>query len=156
LAPLELTELNSFGMRLLGWEKTLLTDIAAGTCEVFGTIKPWINTKCASVGLQLNISNVFTPKSVTLINGDVCTAGEWVVWVESNEHGRFNRIRSVAEIIQIAGSSAQRAGKADFVLLSRTIIGDVHPVYKMRSLQPILNEFQAVKIDVSPKLGSEL
>ncbi|KAJ7933149.1 hypothetical protein B0H13DRAFT_1560248, partial [Mycena leptocephala] len=74
-----------------------------------------------------------TPKSVTLINGDTCAVGDWVVWVQSVAQGSFSRIGRVAEIVQLVGSAAQRKGAADYVFVSRTTVGDPHDVYKMLS-----------------------
>ncbi|KAJ7780683.1 hypothetical protein DFH07DRAFT_910197 [Mycena maculata] len=120
-SPLQFLGLNSFGSRLLGWENNSSREV-------------------------LPVSKVFTPETVTLINGDACSAGDWVVWVECTGRMEISRIGCVAEIIQVAGSAAQREGKADFLLLSRTIIGESHNVYKMRRLQPIPNEYCHVQI----------
>ncbi|KAF8144692.1 hypothetical protein K438DRAFT_1902947 [Mycena galopus ATCC 62051] len=83
---------------------------------------------------------------LTLINGDTCSVGDWVVWVDSTGHSAISRIGCVTEILQFAGSTAQQAGKADSLLLSRTIIGEVHNIYKMRRLEPIPNEYCQVEI----------
>ncbi|KAF8139364.1 hypothetical protein K438DRAFT_2117929, partial [Mycena galopus ATCC 62051] len=148
-APLHLIELNSFVSRLLGgWEPPISTELPAGECIGPGLAKLWSSTKCASVGIQLPISTTFTPKSVKLINGDICGAGDWVVWDEFIEPMRTNytRIGCVVEIIKAVGSQARRDGTANFVLLSRAIIGDAHDLYKMRHLQPIPNEYKCVEI----------
>ncbi|KAJ7127459.1 hypothetical protein C8R43DRAFT_897443, partial [Mycena crocata] len=131
-SPLQFMELNSFGSRLLGWEPPVSAEISAGTCEGMGQVTPWANTKSAA--------------AVILSNGDKCIVGDWVVWVQSNGQTEISRIGCVAEIVQAVGSTAQRAGKADFALLSRTIIGEAHSIYKMRRLEPIPNEYQRVQI----------
>ncbi|KAJ7919964.1 hypothetical protein B0H13DRAFT_2230810 [Mycena leptocephala] len=94
----------------------------------------------------LELLSAFTPGTVTLINGDVCSVGDWVVWAECIDQTEISRIGCVVEIIQLAGSAAQQAGVADFLLLSRTIIGEGHNIYKMRRLQPIANEYRHVCI----------
>jgi hypothetical protein len=142
-------ELNSFGSRLLGWEPAISVEIPAGLCQGAGQSKPWVNTKAAAAGFSSNSANTFTPMSVTLINGDNCTIGDWVVWIQSNGQSDISRIGCVAEIVQLAGSPAQRQGLADFILVSRTIIGEPHNVYKMRRLEPIPDEYLQVLIKVS-------
>ncbi|KAJ6531350.1 hypothetical protein B0H19DRAFT_966700 [Mycena capillaripes] len=117
-----------------------------GLCEKIGPVQAWTATKSAAVGIHSNAPRVFTPAAVTLINGDTCSVGDWVVWVDSTAHSKISRIGCVAEIIQFAGSAAQQAGKADSLLLSRTIIGEVHGIYKMHRLQPIPNEYCQVEI----------
>ncbi|KAJ6547703.1 hypothetical protein B0H19DRAFT_1307421 [Mycena capillaripes] len=129
-SPLQFMSLNSFGSRLLGWEPNSEAEFSPGL----------------SVGIHSNAPRVFTPAAVTLINGDTCSVGDWVVWVDSTAHSKISRIGCVAEIIQFAGSAAQQAGKADSLLLSRTIIGEVHGIYKMHRLQPIPNEYCQVEI----------
>ncbi|KAJ6609141.1 hypothetical protein B0H10DRAFT_1954878 [Mycena sp. CBHHK59/15] len=93
-----------------------------------------------------SVVKVFTPKAVTLNNGDSCEAGSWVAWTEIIGQTSHHRIGCVAEIVQIVGSKAYQAGAADFVLVTQTIVGEVHDLYKMRWLQPIPNEYQSVKI----------
>ncbi|KAJ7020784.1 hypothetical protein C8F04DRAFT_1213983 [Mycena alexandri] len=73
----------------------------------------------------------------------LCPANDWVVWVDSFGRSRIGR---VIEIIQVAGSPAQQSGAADFVLVSRTIIGEAHDIYKMRRLQPVADEFIHVQL----------
>jgi hypothetical protein len=138
--PLEFTGLNSFGSQLLGWENGNSPEISPGLCEEIGTVRAWTTTKSAAAGVPSSVSRAFTPGAVTLINGDVCSVGDWVVWVESVGRTKTSRTGCVAEIVQLAGSTAQQAGKADFLLLSRTIIGDGHDIYKMRRLEPIADE----------------
>ncbi|KAJ6521031.1 hypothetical protein B0H19DRAFT_1086555 [Mycena capillaripes] len=145
-SPLQFMSLNSFGSRLLGWEPNSEAEFSPGLCEKIGPVQAWTATKSAAVGIHSNAPRVFTPAAVTLINGDTCSVGDWVVWVDSTAHSKISRIGCVAEIIQFAGSAAQQAGKADSLLLSRTIIGEVHGIYKMHRLQPIPNEYCQVEI----------
>lgn len=148
-APLEFMGLNSFGSQLLGWEKPNVTEVSPGVCEKVGPVRAWLGTKSSAVGVRCSAPQVFTPGAVTLINGDTCAVGDWVVWVESRGQLQVSRIGCVAEIIQIVGSAAQQTGAVDFVLLSRTIIGEGHDLYKMRRLEPIPNEYCRVEIKVN-------
>ncbi|KAJ7794480.1 hypothetical protein B0H14DRAFT_2621851 [Mycena olivaceomarginata] len=145
-SPLQLMGLNSFGSRLLGWEQISLQEVPPGLCNEIGPITEWTATKSAAAGVPSNASRAFTPETVTLGNGDICSVGDWVVWAESSGQTEISRIGCVTEIIQLAGSPAQQAGQADFLLLSRTIIREVHDIYKMRRLQPIPNEYRHVSI----------
>jgi hypothetical protein len=70
------------------------------------------------------------------------------MWVQSTAQGSVSRIGCVAEIVQFVGSIAQQKGLADFVLVSRTIVGEPHDVYKMRCLQKIPNEYLCVQTKV--------
>ncbi|KAF8148334.1 hypothetical protein K438DRAFT_1625608, partial [Mycena galopus ATCC 62051] len=123
-SPLRFMELNSFGSRLLGWE-------------------PPASAARAGVGPSTS-GKAFTPKSVTLRNGDMCSVGDWVVWVQSMAQGKISRIGRVMEIVQLFGSVAHREGMADFILVSQTIVGEPHNVYKMRHLQEISGEYLGI------------
>ncbi|KAJ7126468.1 hypothetical protein C8R43DRAFT_897899 [Mycena crocata] len=124
-APLQFMELNSFASRLLGWEVPVSTAVPLGSSPA---------------------TKVFTAESVTLMNGDSCSIGDWVVWIETTGQISVSKIGCVAEIIQIIGSPAHGAGMPDFLLVSRTIVGEAHDVYKMRRLQPIPDEYWQVQI----------
>ncbi|KAJ6598814.1 hypothetical protein B0H10DRAFT_2323646 [Mycena sp. CBHHK59/15] len=88
---------------------------------------------------------VYTPKSITLGNGDICSAGDWVVWDEIIGQTLHNHIGQVVEIVQVIGSPAYQARKADFVLVMHSIVGEAHEVYKMRRVQPVPTEHQSVQ-----------
>lgn len=148
-SPLQLMGLNSFGSRLLGWEQLSSQETSPGVCDKIGPIREWTATKSAAAGVPSRALSAFTPGTVTLINGDVCSVGDWVVWADCIDQTEISRIGCVVEIIQLAGSAAQQAGMADFLLLSRTIIGEGHNIYKMRRLQPIANEYRHVCIKVN-------
>ncbi|KAJ6559327.1 hypothetical protein B0H10DRAFT_1845916 [Mycena sp. CBHHK59/15] len=88
----------------------------------------------------------YTPKSTVLANGDSCKPGDWIVWTELLNQILYHRIGQVVELVQIVGSPADQAGKADFVLVMRAIPGEPHDVYKMWWLSPIPTEHQSVQI----------
>ncbi|KAJ6604914.1 hypothetical protein B0H10DRAFT_1957403 [Mycena sp. CBHHK59/15] len=92
---------------------------------------------------------VYTPKSITLGNGDICSAGDWVVWDEIIGQTLHNHIGQVVEIVQVIGSPAYQARKADFVLVMHSIVGEAHEVYKMRRVQPVPTEHQSVQAQVN-------
>lgn len=143
-------DINSFGSRLLGWEPPIPVEVQVGVCEGPGQALPWASTKSAVAGIQhLDVAKAFTPKAVTLINGDVCTVGDWIVWVQFTAQSQISRIGQVVEIVQHVGSAAQREGVADFILVSRTIVGEPHDIYKMRHLQIIPGEYLPVQIKVT-------
>ncbi|KAJ6478965.1 hypothetical protein C8R45DRAFT_933740 [Mycena sanguinolenta] len=124
-----------------------MVEIMAGTCDGVGQARSWADTKSAAAGIQQPTgTTVFTPKSVTLVNGDTCTVDDWVVWVQSTTHASVSRIGRAAEIIQLVGAAAQRKGAADFILISQTIIGEPHSIYKMRRLESIADEYFRVPI----------
>ncbi|KAJ7177170.1 hypothetical protein C8R46DRAFT_989326 [Mycena filopes] len=130
-APLRFMELNSFGSRLLGWEPSLAASKPLpGSC------------------LTSSFPRALTSKSVRLINNDLCALGDWVVWVQDLTGQKVNRVGQVVEIVQLVGSAAQREGFADFILVSRTIVGEPHDLYKMRRLQPIPNEHFRCTINI--------
>ncbi|KAJ6555271.1 hypothetical protein B0H10DRAFT_1967828 [Mycena sp. CBHHK59/15] len=127
-SPLKLVELDSFGAQLLRWE-TAKDEAQGGSCQGTGKAKMWTDTQSAKTGISIpshiqgdtSVVKVFTPKTVTLNNGDSCEAGSWVVWTEIIGQTLHHRIGCVAEIVQIAGA-------ADFVLVTQTIIGGAHVV----------------------------
>ncbi|KAJ7716484.1 hypothetical protein DFH07DRAFT_907412 [Mycena maculata] len=142
-SPLEITKLNSFGSRILGWEgKT--TPLEPGVC------KGQTQSAVAGVSFPLDISEsrrkAFTPTETILANGDVCGAGDWIVWTEVLNQIQHHRIGQVVEVVQIPSSRAHQAGKADFLLVMRAIPGEAHSVYKMRTLSPVRTEHQRVLI----------
>jgi hypothetical protein len=63
-------------------------------------------------------------------------------------HILYQRVGRVVEVVQIAGSPAERAGKADFVLIMRGIPGEAHDIYKMRRVSLIHGEHHSVLIQV--------
>ncbi|KAJ6631547.1 hypothetical protein B0H10DRAFT_1772594, partial [Mycena sp. CBHHK59/15] len=149
-----LTELNSFGARLLGWDTTESTTVQEGGCLSPGQPKMWTETQSsrAHIPTPMDVRHihptqmkVYTPKSITLGNGDICSAGDWVVWDEIIGQTLHNRIGQVVEIVQVIGSPAYQARKADFVLVMRSIVGEAHEVYKMRRVQPVPTEHQSVR-----------
>ncbi|KAJ7478788.1 hypothetical protein B0H11DRAFT_2423771 [Mycena galericulata] len=150
-SPLEITKLNSFGSRLLGWE-TKNIQAEPGVCEGQGILKMWSETQSAAAGILFpfnttpSMQKAYTPKQMVLANGDVCTAGDWIVWTEVLNQVLHHHIGQVVEVVQIQGSPALRAGKADFVLVMRAIPGEAHTVYKMRQLSPVHTEKQKVQI----------
>ncbi|KAJ7269484.1 hypothetical protein C8J57DRAFT_1435517 [Mycena rebaudengoi] len=155
LTPLKLVEINSFASRLLGWEMPASpTAPHTGSCSGRGQIKSWAKTQSGILGIAVPpylrldqaSAEAYTPKAVTLQNGDSCEAGDWIVWDDLNSQ---RRIGCVVEIVQMVGSSTYRADTADFIVATETIIGEVHDVYKMRRLEPITGEYQCIQIDVS-------
>ncbi|KAJ7019780.1 hypothetical protein C8F04DRAFT_1404097 [Mycena alexandri] len=151
-APLRLLDLNSFGARLLGLEKSEEKN-PAGTCQKLGTQKLWSRTVSSKAnvfiqamsGRNQTTTQVHTPGVVVLGNGDSCNVGDSVVYDEVTTIGTCRRIGNVVEIVQIIGSVAQESGKADFVLVSRTIVGEAHALYCMRQIEGI-DEVQALNI----------
>jgi hypothetical protein len=91
---------------------------------------------------------VYTPQAVILSNGDACHPGDSVVYDDTISNRTYRRIGRVIEIVQIIGSAAEIAGKADFVLVSRAIVGDAHDAYCMRRVED-LGEVQCLNIAVS-------
>ncbi|KAJ6607826.1 hypothetical protein B0H10DRAFT_2166716 [Mycena sp. CBHHK59/15] len=137
-----LTELNSFGARLLGWDTTESTTVQEGGCLSPGQPKMWTETQSsrAHIPTPMDVRHihptqmkVYTPKSITLGNGDICSAGDWVIWDEIIGQTLHNRIGQVVEIVQVIDSPAYQARKADFVLVMRSIV------------QPVPTEHQSVR-----------
>ncbi|KAJ7502053.1 hypothetical protein B0H11DRAFT_1712975, partial [Mycena galericulata] len=126
---LSLLQLNSFGSRLMGFAKS----------EAGITI-PAMSSRNKDTTL------VYTPGVVQLINGDSCSVGNSIVYDDITTAGTYRRIGQVVEIIQIVGSVAEEAGKADFILVSRAIVGEPHSLYCMRRVQA-MDELQCLAID---------
>ncbi|KAJ7641154.1 hypothetical protein FB45DRAFT_1124604 [Roridomyces roridus] len=103
---LQLLELNSFGSGLLGFQAEEAPVIA-----------------------------VHTPEIVTLGNGDMCRVGDSVVYDNTTTTGTYRCIGRVVEIVQVIGSPAERSGKADLVLVARTVVGEPHDLYCMRRVE---------------------
>jgi hypothetical protein len=157
---IEITNFNSFGSRLLGWAKKTY-DLEPGVCEGRGEPKSWSETQSAVAGVLFPFNNTiqraYTPKSTVLVNSDICKAGDWIVWTEAIGRILHHRIGQVVEVVQIEGSPAQRAGKADFVLVMRAIPGEAHNLYKMRRLSPVRSEHRTVQIKVNiDKIDSQI
>ncbi|KAJ7688778.1 hypothetical protein B0H14DRAFT_2420963, partial [Mycena olivaceomarginata] len=87
---------------------------------------------------------VHTPAYVTLANGDSCGVGDAIVYDPATPSSR--RICSVAEIVQILGSTAEQSGIADFLLVTPAIVGEAHDLYSMRRFQSI-NEYKCLNIE---------
>ncbi|TFK46157.1 hypothetical protein OE88DRAFT_1610905, partial [Heliocybe sulcata] len=92
-----------------------------------------------------------TPNTVVLRNNDVCSSGDWVIWldyippqVDRTEPSAYWRVGLVQEILQICGSSAERRGKGDFILLKRAIVGDVAAGYQMPRVA-VMDEYVLVE-----------
>ncbi|KAJ7176536.1 hypothetical protein C8R46DRAFT_1213111 [Mycena filopes] len=137
-APLELLEVNSFGSRLLGFNK--LEEVTpAGTCRKIGAKKRWSTTLSSQ-------ANIFIPPMAGQNQHTTEVVGDSVVYDDATTTGTYRRIGNVVEIIQIIGSVAQESGQANFILVSRTIVGEAHTLYCMKQVQT-LEEVQCLKIE---------
>ncbi|KAJ7475625.1 hypothetical protein B0H11DRAFT_2427303 [Mycena galericulata] len=135
-----LLDLNSFGSRLLGIQR-LEQSPTPGTCQKRGAEKRWSATECARAGIPIpaiygDRTSVYTPSIITLVNGDACAVGDSIVYDDvTATTGTYRRIGQVLEIVQIIGSPAEEAGKADLILVSRALVGEAHSLYCMRRVQ---------------------
>ncbi|KAJ6616937.1 hypothetical protein B0H10DRAFT_1798409, partial [Mycena sp. CBHHK59/15] len=140
-APLSLLNLNSFGSRLLGLYESETNRPAGMQSFAFTNITiPVMN------GRNTNSTLVYTPDMVVLENGDACSAGDSVVYDDVTNSSTYRRIGCVVEIVQVIGSAAEKAGKADFILVSRAIVGEAHDLYCMRRLQ-VMDEVHCLNVN---------
>ncbi|KAJ7764528.1 hypothetical protein DFH07DRAFT_376904 [Mycena maculata] len=150
-----LLDLNSFGSRLLGLGESEGGD-TPGTCSKIGKQMHWSATESAKAGVLFPALNslgnadtlVYTPGVIILTNGDACRVGDSVVYDSTTDTGTYRRIGRVIEIVQVLGSPAEQAGKADLVVVARTVIGESHNLYCMRRVQE-MDEVQSLNIKVS-------
>ncbi|KAJ7736951.1 hypothetical protein DFH07DRAFT_842427, partial [Mycena maculata] len=150
--PRSLLDLNSFGSRLLGLGESEGGD-TPGNCSKIGKQMRWSATESAKAGVLLPALNslgnadtlVYTPGVIILTNGDACRVGDSVVYDSTTYAGTYRHIGRVIEIVQVLGSPAEQAGKADLVIVARTVIGESHNLYCMRRVQE-MDEVQSLNI----------
>nr|GAT49519.1 predicted protein [Mycena chlorophos] len=110
-----------------------------GSCVKKGTARLWRETKAAKLNIVCGIDAgqaVRTPEGVILQNGDVCRAGDHIVFNNPPQLGR------VEEIIQRVGSTADRHDCGDFLVVSKTIVGELHALYGTRGVQHVSESIQ--------------
>ncbi|KAF7318315.1 hypothetical protein HMN09_00340300 [Mycena chlorophos] len=127
--PLGLLAKEAFGARFFGIT-THETELP-GLCAKKGPVRLWSETKASACHAQALDPNtiVRTPEIVVLANGDSCGPGNHVAFSNPLAIGR------VEEIIQRVGSNTEKQNTADFILISKTIVGESHAVYGTRLLQ---------------------
>lgn len=95
-----------------------------------------------------------TAKTVYLRNGDQCTVASWVLFQRSPAFPTLPELARVSEIIQYKGSSAEREGIADFVLLEVAVLGRTHTTFSMPTVVKtswrLLSSFEVSKLTFLP------
>lgn len=121
-----------------------------GTCFRAGKAIPWSSTAAAKKQLvvhpDINNHSFCTPEGVYAGNGDLCKAGNWVIYedhLDANS-GRQLRLGRVLEVLQRIGSASHSKDRADAVLIDRAIAGDSHDYYHMPRVQ-LLDESMLVE-----------
>ncbi|KAF7303282.1 hypothetical protein MKEN_01292300 [Mycena kentingensis (nom. inval.)] len=149
--PAKVVQHSDFGTTHLGLSDTKAIPSRAGMSKKFGDWQPWT----ADVQIPHLPDRPQNPalfrraESTILANGDVCRPGNFVVYdcqvAQPGSHSfeTQRRIGSTVEIVQIANSPVAQPQVADFILVSRTIVGEPHRAYGMRHLEK-LEELQAI------------
>ncbi|KDQ05576.1 hypothetical protein BOTBODRAFT_49797, partial [Botryobasidium botryosum FD-172 SS1] len=140
-APINLISIGNFGAQLLGLGQADVASLPPGLCISCGERQEWGKTKSGERGPAIqgipplsSTSVVYTPRQVRLYDGDLCTAGDWIVWLSFPQGATTptTQVGQVLEIIQVAGSQKQLTGRCDFlVVVTATILEDMHDYYRM-------------------------
>lgn len=96
---------------------------------------------------SLSLSNVFTAISMTLLNGDVCRVGEWVLFSLSTNNTEAPVLGRIHEIV-VDMARSQQYPRPDAILLQQADVGEPVEHYRMPSVS-VSNNWVVVNIVVS-------
>ncbi|KDQ20801.1 hypothetical protein BOTBODRAFT_87505, partial [Botryobasidium botryosum FD-172 SS1] len=120
--PIDLLDIGNFGTRVLGLEKNEAT-LSLPAIQGLPSLTP--------------ASLVYTPRKVTLPNGDICQPGHWIIWSSHQQDNRpsVSHTGQVIEIVQVIGSQKQRSNKCDFIVVAAaTLCKTPHEYYRMHKV----------------------
>ncbi|KAG6913997.1 hypothetical protein DXG01_002988 [Tephrocybe rancida] len=136
----QLLRIANFGDEMMGFAKDVV-DPVIGLCDHRGYTKSWPHTEAAKAGFvsHLDIAGasnpveVYSPRNLTVSNGDICQSGSWVIFNTSlNKTLLAGR---VIEIIQVVESLEARLGKCSFVVVAPSISSEPDDHYWMPHLE---------------------